>query len=471
MILKNVENKENKTATFQVESDAAEFESAVNGAYLKNKASINIPGFRKGKAPRAVVEGMYGAEVFYQDAMDELAPKAFEFGLDESKLRMVGTPSIVDVNVTDDRTASYTFEVTLYPEVTLGQYKGLEAERKDESVSDEDVDNELNSVRKRNARMIDIDDRAAELGDTVDIDFDGYLDGERFDGGKAEGYSLELGSNSFVPGFEDQIVGMKIGEEKDINITFPENYTPELAGKAVVFKIKLNGITTPELPELDDEFAKDVSEFDTLDEYKTSLREDLEKRRKDEVENDFRANILKQAVNNIKAEIPECMILEKVEQTIRDYASNFGMTDRSVPLENLKEMMGLSDDVVENNIRPAAEFQVKTDLLLDKIKDEEKLEVTEEAFNEYLNKVAEDVKATADQLKNYFGEAFIKAEQLKEMATNLIVDSAKVKAAEAETEEKPKKARKPRAPKAEKAAEETETAEAAEPAAEEPKAE
>ena len=463
MILKNVENKENKTATFQVESDAAEFESAVNGAYLKNKASINIPGFRKGKAPRAVVEGMYGAEVFYQDAMDELAPKAFEFGLDESKLRMVGTPSIVDVNVTDDRTASYTFEVTLYPEVTLGQYKGLEAERKDESVSDENVDNELNSVRKRNARMIDIDDRAAEMGDTVNIDFDGYLDGERFDGGKAEGYSLELGSNSFVPGFEDQIVGMKIGEEKDIDITFPENYTPELAGKAVVFKIKLNGITTPELPELDDEFAKDVSEFDTLDEYKGSLRENLEKRKKDEAENDFRANVLKQAVNNLKAEIPECMILEKVEQTIRDYASNFGMTDRSVPLENLKEMMGLSDEVVENNIRPAAEFQVKTDLLLDKIKDEEKLEVTEEAFNEYLNKVAEDVKATADQLKNYFGEAFIKAEQLKEMATNLIVDSAKVKAAE--TEEKPKKARKPKAPKAEDKAEETEAA------AEEPKAE
>ncbi len=471
MILKNVENKENKTATFQVESDAAEFESAVNGAYLKNKASINIPGFRKGKAPRAVVEGMYGAEVFYQDAMDELAPKAFEFGLDESKLRMVGTPSIVDVNVTDDRTASYTFEVTLYPEVTLGQYKGLEAERKDESVSDEDVDNELNSVRKRNARMIDIDDRAAEMGDTVDIDFDGYLDGERFDGGKAEGYSLELGSNSFVPGFEDQIVGMKIGEEKDIDITFPENYTPELAGKAVVFKIKLNGITTPELPELDDEFAKDVSEFDTLDEYKGSLRENLEKRKKDEAENDFRANVFKQAVNNLKAEIPECMILEKVEQTIRDYASNFGMTDRSVPLESLKEMMGLSDEVVENNIRPAAEFQVKTDLLLDKIKDEEKLEVTEEAFNEYLNKVAEDVKATADQLKNYFGEAFIKAEQLKEMATNLIVDSAKVKAAETVTEEKPKKTRKPRAPKAEKKVEETETAEAAEPTAEEPKAE
>ena len=463
MIVKNVEKQENNTAVFQVESDAAEFEAAVNGVYLKNKASIYIPGFRKGKAPRAVVEGMYGAELFYQDAIDELAPQAFESGLNESGLSIVGAPAISDVKVTDERTVEFTFAVTLYPEVTLGQYKGLEAERKDESVSDEDVDNELNSVRKRNARMIDIDDRAAEMGDTVDIDFDGYLDGERFDGGKAEGYSLELGSNSFVPGFEDQVVGMKIGEEKDIDITFPENYTPELAGKAVVFKIKLNGITTPELPELDDEFAKDVSEFDTLDEYKTSLRGDLEKRKKDEAENDFRANILKQAVNNLQAEIPECMILEKVEQIIRDYASNFGMTDRSVPLENLKEMMGLSDEVVENNIRPAAEFQVKTDLLLDKIKDEEKLEVTEEAFNEYLNKVAEDVKATADQLKNYFGEAFIKAEQLKEMATNLIVDSAKVKAAEAE--EKPKKARKPKAPKAEDKAEETEAA------AEEPKAE
>ena len=347
---------------------------------------------------------------------------------------MVGTPSIVDVNVTDDRTASYTFEVTLYPEVTLGQYKGLESERKDESVSDEDVDNELNSVRKRNARMIDIDDRAAEMGDTVDIDFDGYLDGERFDGGKAEGYSLELGSNSFVPGFEDQVVGMKIGEEKDIDITFPENYTPELAGKAVVFKIKLNGITTPELPELDDEFAKDVSEFDTLDEYKASLRGDLEKRKKDEAENDFRANILKQAVNNLQAEIPECMILEKVEQTIRDYASNFGMTDRSVPLENLKEMMGLSDEVVENNIRPAAEFQVKTDLLLEAIKEEEKLEVTEEAFEEYVKKVADDVKATVEQMKNYFGEEFMKEEQLKEMATNVMIDSAKVKTAEAKAE-------------------------------------
>ena len=203
MIVKNVEKKEHNTASFQVESDAAEFEAAVNGAYLKNKKSINIPGFRKGKAPRAIVEGMYGAEVFYQDAMDELAPKAFDFGLAETGFKMVGGPSITDVKVTDDRTVEYTFAISLYPEVTLGQYKGLEAVKETKTVSDEELNNAVEADRKRNARMVSVEDRAAQMGDTVDIDFDGYLNGERFDGGKAEGYSLELGSNSFVPGFEE----------------------------------------------------------------------------------------------------------------------------------------------------------------------------------------------------------------------------------------------------------------------------
>ena len=220
---------------------------------------------------------MYGHEVFYQDAMDELAPEAYEFGVKESGLQVVGAPAISDVNVTDDKGVVYSFSVSVYPEVTLGQYKGLEAVKASVEVTDADVEKELESVRKRNARMLDIDDRAAQMGDTADIDFDGYLNGERFDGGKAEGHKLELGSNSFVPGFEDQVVGMKVGEEKDINITFPEDYTPELAGKAVVFKVKLNGITTPELPELDDEFAKDVSEFDTLEEYKADIRANLTK--------------------------------------------------------------------------------------------------------------------------------------------------------------------------------------------------
>ncbi len=430
MILKNVEKKEKNTADFVVESDAAEFEKAVNDAYLKNRSSISIPGFRKGKAPRAVIEGMYGREVFYQDAMDELAPAAYEFGVKESGLKVVGAPSISDVNIGDERTVAYTFSVSVYPEVTLGQYKGLEAVKAVAEVSDEDVEAELNSARKRNARMIDIDDRPAQMGDTANIDFDGYLDGERFDGGKAEGYSLELGSNSFVPGFEEQVVGMQIGEEKDLDITFPEEYTPELAGKAVVFKVKLNSLTMPELPELDDEFAKDVSEFDTLDEYKASIRENLMKTRSESAENGFRAEILRQAAENVTAEIPEVMIEEKIEETLRNYASQFGMRDPNMSLDDLKKMMGIDDETMEKNLRPAAEFQVKSDLLLNAVMEAEELDDNEEAFNAYVERVSGEVGATAEQLRQYFGEEFMKNEFRKELATNLIVDSAVVKAAE-----------------------------------------
>jgi len=430
MILKNVEKNEKNIATFVVESDAAEFEAAVNGAYLKNKASINIPGFRKGKAPRAVVEGMYGPEVFYQDALDELAPKAFELGLTESGLKMVGAPAIKLVDVNEERCAVYTFEITLYPEVTLGQFKGLEAEKKAVVVTDEDVDNELKNVAKRNARKIAVEDRAAEMGDVANIDFDGYLDGERFDGGKAEGYDLELGSNSFVPGFEEQLVGMNIGEEKDLDITFPENYTPELAGKAVVFKVKLNSLTAAELPEMDDEFAKDVSEFDTIEEYKANLRENLLKNRTAAADNEFRTEIIKQAVNNVTADIPEVMITEKMEETIRGYASNFGLTDPSISLEQLIGMFGLTDEALENNIKPAAEFQVRTDLLLNAIIETEDLGDTEEALEAYVARVAGEVNTTPEQLREYFGEDYIKAEFKKELATNLMIDSAVVKAAE-----------------------------------------
>ena len=428
MILKNVEKKENNTAAFVVESDAAEFEKAVNDAYRKNRSSISIPGFRKGKAPRAVIEGMYGPEVFYQDAMDELAPAAYEFGLKESGLKTVGAPSISDVNITDDRAVAYTFSVSVYPEVTLGQYKGIEALKPSADVTDEDVDAELNATRKRNARMIDIDDRPARMGDTADIDFDGYLNGERFDGGKAEGHKLELGSNSFVPGFEDQIVGMKIGEEKDINITFPEDYVPELAGKDVVFKVKLNSLTMPELPELDDEFAKDVSEFDTLDEYKASIRENLTKTRAERAEAAFKDAVMFQAAENITADIPEVMIEEKEEDILRNYAGQFGLRDRSVSLDEIKKMMGINDEIMEKSIRPAALSQVKTDLLLDAVMEAEELADTDEAFEAYVSKTAEEVGATAEQLKQYFGEDFMRHEFRKELATNLIVDSAVAKA-------------------------------------------
>ncbi|MCR5843217.1 MAG: trigger factor [Oscillospiraceae bacterium] len=428
MILKNVEKKENNTAAFVVESDAAEFEKAVNDAYRKNRSSISIPGFRKGKAPRAVIEGMYGPEVFYQDAMDELAPGAYEFGLKESGLKTVGAPSISDVNITDDRAVTYTFSVSVYPKVTLGQYKGVEALKPSADVTDEDVEAELNATRKRNARMIDIDDRPARMGDTADIDFDGYLNGERFDGGKAEGHKLELGSNSFVPGFEDQVVGMKVGEEKDINITFPEDYVPELAGKDVVFKVKLNSLTMPELPELDDEFAKDVSEFDTLDEYKASIRENLAKTRAERAEAAFKDAVMFQAAENITADIPEVMIEEKEEDILRNYAGQFGLRDRSVSLDEIKKMMGINDEIMEKSIRPAALSQVKTDLLLDAVMEAEELADTDEAFEAYVSKTAAEVGATAEQLKQYFGEDFMRHEFRKELATNLIVDSAVAKA-------------------------------------------
>lgn len=432
MIVKNVEKKEDNTLTFQVESDAAEFEAAVNAAYLKNKHSINIPGFRKGKAPRAVVEGMYGAEVFYQDAMDELAPKAFEQGVTENDVKFVGTPSIVDVNVTDDKTVAYTFSVTLYPEVTLGQYKGLSAERYPAEVDEDEIGYELEAARKRNSRKVDVE-REAQMGDVANIDFDGYLNGERFDGGKAEAYDLELGSGSFVPGFEEQIVGMNIGDEKDIDITFPENYAPELAGKAVVFKIKLNNLSVNELPELDDEFAKDNG-FDTLDEYKADVKADLEKRKTEQRDGEVRADLMHQAIENMTVAVPEVMVKEKAEEIIRNYARNFGVTDNSIPMDKLCEMLGLNEEAMKTSIMPAAEAQVKNDLLLEAIVAAEGFAPTEEETEEYIAKTAEKLGAKAEELKQYFGVDFIAEEQKKEMASNIIFDTAII--TEAAPEEK-----------------------------------
>ncbi len=424
MIVKNVEKKENNIAQFQVESDKAEFEAAVNGAYLKNKKNIYIPGFRKGKAPRAVIEGMYGVEVFYEDAMDELAPQAFEFGLKENELRIVGAPSIVDVNVSDEKTVSYTFSVNLYPEVTLGQYKGIEAPKAKKEVTDEDVHAEIESARKRNARMVGVEGRPAQMGDTANINFDGYLDGVPFEGGKAEDYNLELGSQSFVPGFEEQVCGMNIGEEKDLNITFPEEYTPELAGKEVVFKVKLNDLSVSELPELDDEFVKDVSEYDTLDEYTASVREDIQKQYDEQAESQFRSDVMTKACENMQVEIPDVMVDDKIEEIIRNYAANFGMTDHSVPMEKLTEMMGLSEEVINMSIRPGALMQVKGDLLIEAIIKAENLEVTDEEKEEYINKMAESVNAKPEEVKEYFGDAFITSEKLKEKATALMFDTA-----------------------------------------------
>ena len=429
MILKNVEKKEHNTAVFTVAADSAEFEKAVNGAYLKNKKDVYIPGFRKGKAPRQVIEGMYGKEVFYQDAMDDLAPEAFELGVKEGELRVVGQPHISDVNVTDEKSCEFTFDVTTYPEVVLGQYKGLEAVRTAETVSEETVDNEIKNVQKRNARMLTVE-RPAEMGDTVNIDFEGFLNGEPFDGGKAEGHALELGSNSFVPGFEEQLVGMSTGEEKDIDITFPENYAENLAGKAVVFHIVCNEVSTPEYPELDDEFAKDVSEFDTFDEYKADVRATLQKRMDDGAETAFKDEVIRKACETMTGEIPEVMFEEKVDEFLRNYAAQFGMNDRDMSREELLKLFGMNEDTLKFSIRPAAEAQVKTELLLEAVANAENLEPTDEELEAYYQKTAEGVGATVDDVKRYFGETFLKNELKKEQAMNLIVGNAVAKSAD-----------------------------------------
>ena len=423
MIVKNIEKKEDRTANFEVEIDAAEFDAAVNTAYNKNKASISVPGFRKGKAPRAIVENMYGEDTFYQDAMDILCPEAFAFGIENSGLKIIGKPVITKADLSEEKVLTFGFGVELYPEAKLGQYRGITVAKEEAVVTDEMVDARVEETRKRNARMVDVD-RAAENGDTVNIDFDGYLDGVPFEGGKAEGFSLELGSGTFVPGFEEQVVGMQIGEEKDLDITFPENYTEELAGKAVVFKVKLNGVTMAELPELDDEFAKDVSEFDTLAEYKADLREDLLVEEQDRVDTKFRSDVMEKACDNLEVEIPETMIMEKLDDMLRNYAAQFGITDNDISTEELIKLMGIDDATMDNALRPAAIAQAKQDILFDAIVAEEKIEVTEEELTEYVNGAAQTVGAKPEEIVNHFGYGFIRSEFLKEKASRIIIETA-----------------------------------------------
>ena len=432
MIVKNVEKKEDNTLTFQVESDAAEFEAAVNAAYLKNKHSINIPGFRKGKAPRAVVEGMYGAEVFYQDAMDELAPKAFEQGVTENDVKFVGAPSIVDVNVTDDKTVAYTFSVTLYPEVTLGQYKGLSAERYPAEVDEDEIGYELEAARKRNSRKVDVE-REAQMGDVANIDFDGYLNGERFDGGKAEAYDLELGSGSFVPGFEEQIVGMKAGDERDVVVTFPENYVEALAGKEATFKVTVKSVKEPELPELDDELAKDISDYETIAEYRDHVREDLEKEFTEQQESDYATRLMKAAVDNMTVEIPEPMILAKLDEQLRNYISTMGISPE-LTREQVLASMGLDEKTFQEIMRPQAVFELQTDLLLDAIVKAENIELDEGELDETYNKMAEEYKMEVDKIKQYVDEKIIVLDMKRRKAAQLIRDTAVDKEPEAKEE-------------------------------------
>ena len=440
MILKNSEKKENNRLQFVVESDEAEFSAAVKTGYLKNKNRISVPGFRKGKAPQAVIEGMYGKEVFYQDALDELAQPAFDKGIEETAANYIGSPAIVNADVEEGK-AVFTFMVELYPEVELGQYKGIEVTKIDTTVTDADVDEAVAAVQKRNARKVTIEDRAAQMGDTCNIDFEGFLDAEKtqpFEGGKGEKFDLELGSHSFVPGFEDQIAGMNIGEEKDINITFPQDYMEDLAGKDVVFHVKVNSITMSEMPELDDEFAKDVSEFDTLEEYKASVRKELEEKKEDEAQSTMRSEAILKACDNMKVEVPEVMIRSHMEQIIRNFASNYGMSDPNMPLDKLASMMGLNEETMNTAIRPNAIQEAKVDLLVNAVVKAENIEADEESLNAYIEKTAEQVGATTDDLKKYFGPEYIESQYKRETALDLIAKSVvevEAPAADEKTEE------------------------------------
>lgn len=448
MIVKNVEKKESNNITFQVEVDKNEFEEAVNGAYLKNRGKITVPGFRKGKAPRMVIEGMYGVNVFYEDAIEEISPNAFEYAVKEEKLNTVGRPNVTGVDVSDEKVLTITFEAALYPEVTLGQYKGIEAPKMEINITEADVDSYIDEIRKRNGRQITAD-RPAKLGDTVDIDYDGYLDGERFDGGKAEGTQLELGSGHFVPGFEEQVVGMKAGDEKDLDITFPENYHEGLAGKAVVFKVKVNEVFETELPAVDDEFVKDVSEFDNMSDYRAAIMDQLLKSRTQTVDEDFGYIVMQKAVDNMQCEVPEAMIEERMGMMLNEYDRN--LMARGMRLEEYIRMSGMDPVAFQNMLRPQAEAQVKTDILFAAVADAENIQISDEEVEESIKQIAEAYHATVEQIKEAVPMDAMKDDMRKKKASDLIMESAVPVAPVAEevVEEKPVEKKKRATKKAE----------------------
>ena len=421
MVVKNVEKKENNTAIFQVEIDAEAFEQAVNKAYRKLKNSIYVAGFRKGKAPRVVVEGMYGADIFYDDAVQELADEAFEFACREENLDTVGTPSVADYNVDENKVCTVTFTTDLYPVVTLGEYKGLEVPYAEPAVTDEEIDAQLADTRKRNARYLDVE-RPVQKGDTIVFDFEGFVDGVAFAGGKAENYSLEVGSGSFIPGFEDQLVGMEAEKDGEVNVTFPEQYTEELAGKDATFKVKIHAVREPQLPELDDEFAKDVSEFDTLDEYKADLRAKTLERKTEGAENNFRDEVINKAVDNMTVTVPESMISEKADEFLMNYADSMGA--RGMKRADLIQSLGLTEDAFAAMMRPGAERQVKTELLLDAVAKAEGLEATDEDKDAFYKRLAEDYGDEAENIKKLINTELMERDIVRRKAADFVVSAA-----------------------------------------------
>ncbi len=430
MNVKSVE-KENGKAKVVVEIDKAEFEQALNKAYAKCRKDIMLPGFRKGKAPRKMVESMYGATVFYEDAVNEIFPDIYTKAIVEQELKAVGSPSVSNMDTPDEGGVVLTIETELYPEVTLGQYKGLEVPKHEVKVEESEVDAEVNRMAERNARIETVD-RAAANGDTVVIDFEGFVDDQPFQGGKAEDYSLTLGSGSFIPGFEDALVGAVAGEERDVNVTFPEDYSAkELAGKPAVFKCKVHEVKESIKPELDDEFAKDVSEFDTLDALKDDIRTRFTKSRTEQNDRAFESAAVQMAAANMTCSIPACMIDEQVDHQIEQFA--YQLQSQGMKMEDYVKMVGGDLSSLRASMRPMAEQTVRSDILLSEIAHAENLEVTDEEVEEELKKLAEQYKMELDKVKSAVDSAAVKSDLMGRKAAKLITDSA---VAVAPTEEK-----------------------------------
>ena len=430
MNVKSVE-KENGKAKVVVEIDKAEFEQALNKAYAKCRKDIMLPGFRKGKAPRKMVESMYGATVFYEDAVNEIFPDIYTKAIVEQELKAVGSPSVSNMDTPDEGGVVLTIETELYPEVTLGQYKGLAVPKREVKVEESEVDAEVNRMAERNARIETVD-RAAANGDTVVIDFEGFVDDQPFQGGKAEDYSLTLGSGSFIPGFEDALVGAVAGEERDVNVTFPEDYSAkELAGKPAVFKCKVHEVKESIKPELDDEFAKDVSEFDTLDALKDDIRTRFTKSRTEQNERAFESAAVQMAAANMTCNIPACMIDEQVDHQIEQFA--YQLQSQGMKMEDYVKMVGGDLSSLRASMRPMAEQTVRSDILLSEIAHAENLEVTDEEVEEELKKLAEQYQMELDKVKAAVDTAAVKSDLMGRKAAKLITDSA---VAVAPTEEK-----------------------------------
>ena len=429
MNVKNVE-KEAVHAKVTVEISRAELEPAINKVFLKVRKDISMPGFRKGKAPRMVIEAAYGKHVFFEDAIEEMFSDIYKECVLTQDMKPVGRPSVSKLDIADDDSVTMVIDTDLYPEVTLGQYKGLEVEKAEAAVDASEIDAEIDRMANNIARISTVD-RAAKDGDTAVIDFEGFKDGEAFDGGKGEAYELKLGSGSFIPGFEEQVVGMSAGEEKDINVTFPENYhVKELAGAPVVFKVKVHEIKETVVPEKDDEFVKDVSEFDTMDE----LRADIEKKILDEkqagIDRAFENAAIEKAVANMTVEIPDSMVEEELDHELE--RMDYELRSQGASLEAYANMMGGNLDNIRNSLRPGALNTVKTNVMLDAVVDAEKIEVSDEECEEEYKKLAESYQLELEKVKEILDIKGMKGDLQVRKAAKLIAEAAVAVASKAE---------------------------------------